>query len=835
MKKSNWQRWWIFLSAVSIWAQSNGTISGIIRDRDTNQPLIGANVMLEETYFGAATDNQGQYFIEHIPVGTYRIRADMIGYQTQARANVHVSSNRQTEVNLELIPTVLEGQDVSVTAGFFERAKDAVVSVRTVDIEEIRSDPVGAYDVIRMMQALPAVVSGSDQNNEIIIRGGNPGENLFVMDHLEIPYPNHFAMVGSGGGPVTLINTEFIERIDFYAGSFPARYGEKVSSVMDVSLREGNQDHAYREFNFNMAGFGLTFEGPINDKVNYIATLKRSFLDFVISSTGLSAVPKYWTGQAKVTYNLKPGKKLMINFLGGIDGINIIGEDTPQARGAENVEYKTNQYTLGVTYKSLIKDRGYWTSSIGNNYIHISTDAYRVEDDNSHRTYYTNADTDGEWILKSDVVYKFNPRIEFSGGLKIKMLNLNYDQWYHELPTINYIYHYDNHYYGDPSVSPTWNGEAVTPILNNDFYYTYLDTISSENLIEDTTGVGSDHPWKHKLSSTSPSVWAQMRMFPLKRVELILGARVGQTGYTGFQYISPRASISYTMFEGFKVNLSAGRYYQPPYNAILNGNFDNTNLLKDYYANQVVLGMEYLLREDVRTTFEVYTKSFDQMVVNAMVDTLINGQHVISSDFEKWVNKGSGRSYGLEFFIQKKLLDNWYGSFSYSHSIAEGLDQRDGKTYYPWDYDYQDVMTMIGGYKIKFMEYDWYPAYKTSLAAKALSWLPFMPSDEYEISFRARYVGGRPYTEPVYNPYQRSWYVPWNSPINDKRYDHYFRFDVMLLQRFYFENANLVAFWDIMNVTNRDNPWEYFYKPDGTKEMSWQYKTFPVGGITVEF
>lgn len=314
--------------------QSTGSISGVIRDRDTRQPLAGANVMLENTNYGSATNNQGRFLMENVPVGTYRLRADMIGYKAQGRANIHIATQRLIEVNLDLIPVVLEGEDVTVTAGFFERAKDAVVSVRSVDIEEIRSDPVGAYDVMRMMQALPAVVSGADQDNEIIIRGGNPGENLFIMDHLEIPYPNHFSQAGSGGGPVTLINTEFIERIDFYAGSFPARYGGKVSSVMDVTLREGNRKNHAGQFNFNMAGFGLTFEGPLNTKTNYIATLKRSFLDFVIANTGLVAVPQYWTGQAKVTYRLNPGNKIMVNFLGGIDGIDIVGEETPQARGA---------------------------------------------------------------------------------------------------------------------------------------------------------------------------------------------------------------------------------------------------------------------------------------------------------------------------------------------------------------------------------------------------------------------------------------------------------------------------------------------------------------------
>ncbi|PJA51594.1 MAG: hypothetical protein CO167_13180, partial [Candidatus Marinimicrobia bacterium CG_4_9_14_3_um_filter_48_9] len=83
--------------------------------------------------------------------------------------------------------------------------------------------------------------------------------------------------------------------------------------------------------------------------------------------------------------------------------------------------------------------------------------------------------------------------------------------------------------------------------------------------------------------------------------------------------------------------------------------------------------------------------------------------------------------------------------------------------------------------------------------------------------------------------YKRKWYAQSDVALNDMRYDSYFRFDIMLLQRFYFERMNMVVFWDIMNLTNRDNPWEYIYKSDGSKEMSWQYKTFPVGGVMLEF
>ncbi len=170
-------------------AQSVGSLTGRITDRDTHQPLTGANVVLEGTDLGAVADGAGGFEIVNIPVGSHAVRVTMMGYKTQARANVHVVPQRATVVNMALEPTVLELEGVTVTAGYFEKAKGAVVSARTVDIEEIRSDPVGSYDVMRMMQALPSVVSGADQTNEIIIRGAAPMKTCSSWTIWKYPIP----------------------------------------------------------------------------------------------------------------------------------------------------------------------------------------------------------------------------------------------------------------------------------------------------------------------------------------------------------------------------------------------------------------------------------------------------------------------------------------------------------------------------------------------------------------------------------------------------------------------------------------------------------------------
>ncbi len=800
-------------------AQSVGALTGRITDLDTHQPLVGANVMLEGTDLGAAANAEGRFRIVNIPVGSYTVRVMMMGYKAQARANVHVVPQRETVINMALEPTVLEVEGLTVTAGFFERAKDAVVSTRTIDIEEIRSDPVGAYDIFRMMQALPSVASDADQSNEIIIRGGHPGENLFIMDHLEIPYPNHYSNQGLGGGPVTMVNTAFIDRIDFYAGAFSARYGDKLSSVMDVTLREGRRNRHLAEFDLSMAGIGLLVEGPLTQRGSYLASLSRSFLDLVIRQTGLTAVPQYWTAQAKAAYDLDHRRKLMFNFLGGIDAIVIEGEGTPQTRGAENVNYGSNQYTLGLTYKDLFSQNGYLITSLSQSRTRFDIDVYKILENDEDDNYFNKDDIEIETTLKGDWSYKLSPRLELNSGLNLKHVALDYHDRYAGEPLIFYGYAADSQATPDTVL---WEYFKDNILNNHGAVVVPLDTLDDGD------------PWRRasRIGFLKTGLYGQVRWQPQARLALALGGRIEHMGFTGAANFSPRLSMSYSLTDKLKINASAGRHYQSPYYDQLYSGGIKADSLKNFYADQGVLGLEYLLREDIRATLEIYGKSYGDMVIPLSSTTPDS-----SDESNDWVNDGAGYSYGIELFLQKKFTNHWYGTFSYSKSVAEGFDPRyPGKDRtYPWDFDFGDMMSLIGGYKIRYMDYDWYRRFKETFWAKAFSWIPIMPADEFEMSFRARYVGGRPYTPMVYNHNVRRWYTYWGQEWNTERFGHYFRFDIMLLQRFYFKKMNLVAFWDIMNVFNRDNPWDWQYYEDGTKEMVLQYKTFPIGGVTLEF
>jgi hypothetical protein len=545
-----------------------GRIVGRVLDETTQSPLIGVNIIIDGTRTGAASDEKGEYAIDHILPGIYIVRYHMIGYETRIINNVVVNPGKTTHQTVELKSTVIQGKEVVVTGTFFQEAKDAVVSNRSVDFEEIRSDPGSAEDIQRVMQALPAVVSGADQDNEIIVRGGMPGENLFLMDNIEIPNPNHFGYQGAGGGPMNMINAQFIRRVDFYAGAFPARYGDKASSVMDITLRDGNRErftgHAY----LGMAGAGAIVEGPIaRGKGSYIFSARKSFLDLIIASTGLTAVPHYYNLQGRVVYDLHPNHQLIFNGIFGDDRITIEDDESGYGRGAENVRSLSHQYAFGLTLRSLLGKKGFSRITLSQTLNHWDQYVY----DNQDIPYYTNLSTEIERTLKMDMTYVPRPNFEVNMGIQVKSIPFTISQWAQQ----------DTAFVYDTTVDPPQPFEIFQ-------IYEEFDRTADQ-----TTMKGA--------------AFAHIKWMLLPRLTTTLGLRGDYFDYTRKSTLDPRIGFSYALNTRTNLNLAFGQHSQsPPYIAITS-HPDNRNL--DYKkTRQVVLGLEHLFREDIRGTLEVYYK-----------------------------------------------------------------------------------------------------------------------------------------------------------------------------------------------------------------------------------
>ncbi len=609
------------------------------------------------------------------------------------------------------------------------------------------------------------------------------------MDHIEIPNPNHFGYQGAGGGPINMINTHFVRQVDFYAGAFPARYGDKASSVMDISLRDGNRESVAGHAYLGMSGAGAMIEGPIaGGNGSYILGGCKSFLDLIISSTGLTAVPQYYSFQGKITYDLNLSNQILINGIYGNDHINIEDEDDGYSRGADNVKSKSHQYAYGMTWRHLIGSRGYSLVTLSQATNYWNQFVYH----NDGSPYYTNQSTETERGLKAELTCKPGRNIEVNAGGQLKSVLFDIQQWSEE-DTV-FVYDYPQ------------NPTQITGIHRR---YDAFDRQSDD--------------YSYKAAG-----FFHLKLNPLPRLTATLGLRTDYFDYTGKQAWDPRIGLSYALFEKTNLNLAVGRHSQTPAYIQLSAHPLNKDL--DYKkTEQIVFGFEHLFREDMRGTLEFYYKDYR----NVPIATSMLSKDPFDASYGRMVNEGEGYARGVEFFLQKKRVKNMHFTVSYSYSVSKAYDPRFDVTY-NWDYDYRHVFTFVTGLRWDLRGKSWYQNLQSSLLYNVFAWaMPF--GDQVEVGIRWRYMGGRPYTDQVYYPQYRLWLVDENVQLNGKRYPEYHRLDFRLDRRFMFKGWNMVTYLDIMNVYARDNIWMYSYNDDGTKEDVLQFQVFPVGGVTVEF
>ena len=241
------------------------------------------------------------------------------------------------------------------------------------------------------------------------------------------------------------------------------------------------------------------------------------------------------------------------------------------------------------------------------------------------------------------------------------------------------------------------------------------------------------------------SAYLQFKLNLLEKTKLTLGTHYNNIPFNNTNQLSPRIGISYRISPTTLINLAYGKYYQAPaYWMLLNPfNIEHGGcVLKSSHTEQVILGLERYFSEDIRATLEIYNKEYYNTPVYYAALTRDRFDSRMGYD-----DVGRGNSKGIEFFLQKKYSNNWYTTLSYSNSISLSEDPRVWKEgSYARTYDYGQVLTFIGGYKHKFRKYDWYNALRADRILKNLLYLPIMPSDILEISFRYTYMGGRPYT-----------------------------------------------------------------------------------------
>ena len=710
-----------------------GTISGQVVNAKTQAPLPGATIQVVGTKLGAVTRGDGKFTIRNVPVGTVNIRVSSIGYEPKVVSDIAVNSAKPYVVLVELVDKVQTTEAIEVKADYFSASGEGVTVNRSLSSEEIRRAPGVQEDVIRAVALLPGVGVTQAGRNDLVVRGGAPFENLFVVDNIEVPNINHFGSQGSSGGPLTLVNIGFVRAVQFSAGGFGARYGNRVSSYTNISLRDGNDERFAGDANFSATGFGLILEGPIGENATFLFNIRRSFLDILFKALGQSFIPDYWDMTFKTTVKLDDKNSLSFLTLGALDKVSV-NNDSLEGRYRNSLVAFTDQdqYFSGLTWKHLFTD-GFFTLTLGRTYSAFSS----RQQDSTLKTLFANTFEEGTNSLNLHGSYQLSRTSELNFG-------------------------------------------SVTSYASRLKYNVNIPGF----LRRDDNGVPTPLVVDTSFTGLNTGAYVSVRNEFMDVYSATLGVRADYYAFLDNALVlSPRLTLSRTLGERTRIELNAGRYYQAPSFIWLIGDASNAKSLKPIRADQVVLGVEHRITDDIRVQVEGFYKwyaDYPSRMFRPQAVLSPSGFEDVTSDIpfglEPLSSVGTGVARGVELFVQKKLGEiPLFGliSLTMQQSNFTGLDG----TSRPSPFDSRFIFNVAAGYRI---------------------------GNVWELSAKFRLAQGLP-TTPFVTSGPTAGSLDFSRYNEGERLPTFHAMDIRIDRRWSFQAWQLITYIDVQNVYGRKN------------------------------
>lgn len=727
------------LSAMCLIGHSQtGVIKGRVYNQINNEPLPFANVVVLGTTIGTTTNVNGEYTINIRP-GLYNIQASFLGYNSKTEYEVQLSLSKPRYLDFALSEAAEKLAEVEINLqNKFERKVESPVSLNTLGINEIQRNPGGNQDISKVIQALPGVASTPSFRNDIIIRGGGPNENKFFIDGIEIPAINHFATQGSSGGPVGLINVNFIREADLYTSAFPVEKASGLSSVLDLKLKEGRKDRTGGIFQVGASEVGLTLEGPLSEKTTYLASARRSYLQFLFGALGLPFLPTYNDFQLKVKYNIDQKNQLTFLGLGAIDQFKL---------NLDANETETQQYQL----RSLPVNEQ-WNYSVGAKYTHFGEKSYtnyilsRFMLNNTAEKYLNNNTQSTQLLdyrsqeienkLRIERFYR-NKNWRITSGFGLEEAKY----------TVNQID------IRQPPGSPASNYNSSLRLYK---YNAFAGV--SRSLLEDRLNINL-----------------------ALRVD---GNTFNSTMANPLNQLAPKLALSYNINSELSLSASVSQYNQlPPYTSLgfkdQNGTAVNADL-KYIRAQHYVAGVAYYLPFNAKVSLEGFLKQYQQYpfllrdsiaLANLGGDFGVVGNQAASST-------AMGRAYGLEVLYQQKLYKGFFGTLAYTLVKSE-FEDRNGQ-FIPSAWDNQHIITLTVGKKFD-------RNIELGAQYQFLGGAPFTPTDVYRSSLVS-----------VYDVNQRG--LPDYGRLNQNRFQNFNRLNLRIDKKWFFQKWSLDLYFDVQNA-----------------------------------
>lgn len=727
-------------------AQRTYAIKGIVKDATNGEPVSYANVVIWNTIQGAVTDSTGQFEISGISPGSYRLQASFVGYKPTVTAEFRVA-NKDIYFPIEIDPSSENLQEVSIVASPFRKTAESPLGLRVIGFKEIEKSAGGNRDISRVVQTFPGVASTAAFRNDLMVRGGGPSENRFFLDGVEIPNINHFSTQGASGGPVGIINPDFIREVNFYSAAFPAARGNALSSVLDFKLQDGNKEKFSLRGVVGASDIGLSANGPIGKKTTYQVSVRRSYLQFLFDMIGLPFLPTFTDAQFKIKHSFDKKNELTVLGLGAIDNMKL-------NTGMKDMSEK-NQYILA--YLPVVKQKTYTLGAVYKHYSGkniYSLIASRSQLNNRNTKYRDNNESSEENLTLDYRSDEIENKLRSENIFRLPFIRLNV------------------------------GGNIEYATYTNRTFQKQFTTIPKEINYNTDLGV-----WKWGLYATA------IYESDNERFTASLGLRTDANSYSSemnnlLDQLSPRLSLSYRLFGPVYLNANVGRYYElPPYTVLgfkdNEGSYVNkANRLSYVRSDQAGLGLEYRPSSYLKFTAEGFYKQYDHYPMS-LVDSIplaskgtdygVLGNEAVNST-------ATGRAYGME------LMGRWYNykglTFiaSYTYVRSEFKDGRGSGKYIPSAWDNRHLFTFSGTYALP---------------------------KNWDVGAKLRVVGGAPYTP--YDVEKSSFVEAWDasgslyydySRFNSQRLKTFTQLDLRIDKTFYLKKVMLGAYIDLQNVLN---------------------------------
>lgn len=736
---------WLMIVLPNIIIAQSGAIKGRIFDAETNEPLPFTNIVIwEQPDIGSSSDLDGNFSFTGLTPGFIKLKATSIGHEEVITEAFLVTNAKTVYVEIPMKPRPLELNQVVVKASVFRRLEESPVSLRTLGIDEIEKSPGSNRDISKVIQSLPGVAQSVSFRNDVIVRGGGPNENSFYLDGIEIPYINHFATQGASGGPVGILNVDFIREIDFYSGAFPASKGNALSSVLNISQVDGNPDNFNFRATLGATDLAFSAEGPLSNNSSLIFSVRRSYLQFLFDLIGLPFLPTYNDMQFKYKLRIDQKNELSIIGLGALDQFKL---NTALENPDESQQYILDylpvneqwSYTIGAVYKHF-REKGFDTWVLSRSKLNNIAFKYEDNDESLLRTFdYASVEAENKFRFE---------RLERYGKYKL------------------------NYGFG------TSLGLYTNNTIRQQFIAGNLDT-----LIYDS-----------ELDLLTYNLYLQVsRSYLEDRLSVSLGLRADGSDYNSemnnpLQQLSPRGSLSYALTEKLYLNANAGIYYQrPPYTTL--GFRDNTDRLvnkengvKYIRSDHWVGGIEFVPKENARITLEGFYKLYSNYpfslndsvaIASKGADFGTFGDEAVSSD-------GKGRAYGAEVYFRDRDLAGNNIILSYTYVRSEFKDVNGDYVASAWDNKHLLNLTIT-----RSLKRNWDIGAKWRFVGGA----PYTPYDELRSSDRQAWDA----RGTAYLDYSR---------FNTLRLKSFHQLDVRVDKQYFFENWSLMVYLDIQNLYN---------------------------------